>query len=190
MPAAQEETPLIGAEASTPDDHPLLWFVFNGVRLVAIAISLAMMVAQVLTLMVLDEGLFQCILRVYMLSFCVCFCLAELNLFQTQIPFLAGWIHRGIMYSFVGVIGVEEANTVKISKNNRTHKVKETFVGKMSGTYVWIVSVSMFAVGLVYMCMGAMCLRKVYNRMNNIINGNSNGRSTTTTTTSGGADAA
>lgn len=162
-----EEAPLVGSTESDTggDTHPLLWFVFHGVRLAAVAVSAAMMVAQVLTLLVLDESLLQEVLRIYMIAFCACFILAELNLFQQRIPQFVGWIQRGIMYSFVGVIGVEEANTVRISKSKRTHRVAETPIGKLSGSYVWIVSVVMFLVGLAYICMGAMCLRRVYDRM-------------------------
>ena len=165
----KETTPLVASGSSSQDSVSAMdkfwWIIFHTLRLAAVLISLAMIVAQGLTLVVLDEGVFEGILRLYIFVFCVLFMLAELEYFQDKIPFLVGWIHRGVMYSFIGVIGVEEASNVKITRNAITHKVKESFVGRISATYVWTASVVMFCLGLVYMLLGAFCLRKVYDRI-------------------------
>jgi hypothetical protein len=166
MSAPSEDTPLVGSatEPSQGFDGCFKWF-FRAVRFVGVIVSISTIVAQALTLIMADESIFQAILRFYIELLCVCFILAELDMFQQQLFFFVPFLQRGFMYTFIGLIGVEEAETVKISQNARTHRVQSTLGGKTAGLVIFVASFAMIAVGCIYIIMGALCLRRVYDRV-------------------------
>lgn len=165
---AKETTPLTSNTAEPSESssftEDVLWWVFHTAKIGAILTCLAMVVAQALTLVMLDETVFQLFLRFYLFALCGLFCLAEMDLWQDKIPFLVGWIQRGALYALVGLIGFEESFTVSIVRNTKTHKVHESLIGRITGSFVWVVSFVMFCIGVAYVVMRFLGLQQVYNR--------------------------
>ena len=166
-PTANETTSLVNNNSNDNNRKKvgIVFVIIQTIRYVAIIISIAMILAQMLTLAILDESIFQGLLRIYMFGFCITFIIIELNSScckSTKLKFLqnGNFILRGIMYSFIGVIGIEESETVQISTNYRG-KVQTTIGGKLSGSYVWLSSISMFLLGIIYILMGICCLDRI-----------------------------
>lgn len=147
---------------------PYFLFFFNTMRVLAVVASIRMCVAQIVTVCILNESFFQDILRVYVCSFCLLFMLAELDWFQDKITFLQPWMYRGFMYTFVGVVGVEEASTVKVHEDKESHHLSETWVGKLGSAFVFGSSLAMFFIGCIYVLMGACRVRRVHTRLRSI----------------------
>lgn len=163
--AATEDTPLVESDTNGKKGDGCLYVFFHGLRVVAIIVCITQIVSQFLTIMILNEDGFQDVLRVYVVVFCIGFILAELDLYRENLPFLVSWAHRGFFYTFIGVIGVEEAKTVRISQNAKTHRVKISLSGRLGGLIVMISSLSIFVLGILYILMAAMCLRKIHDRV-------------------------
>mmetsp|Transcript_42201 Transcript_42201/g.59263 ORF Transcript_42201/g.59263 Transcript_42201/m.59263 type:complete len:182 (+) Transcript_42201:131-676(+) len=161
----EEDTPLLGSATEPHGLDNCFTVVFHTVRLVAVIASICGILAQSLTLAILNEGIMQDFLRYYVCIFCICFILAELNIWQRRLTFLVNFIFRGFMYTFIAVILIEEAQTVKISKNVKTHKLRISFSGEAASVFVYATAFAIFLVGIIYVIMGALCLRRVYDRV-------------------------
>jgi hypothetical protein len=135
---------------------------FRMVKLVALVCALAMGIGQIVGIAFPGEGLdpIQWVLHMYMLGFCVVMILTELEWGQFLIgsPTLSNWISRGILYSFVGVIGISENRVMSVEDSDSGGALPKT-----AAMYVEVVAYGMVAVGLVYFAMGAFCCQLFYN---------------------------
>jgi len=74
----------------------------------------------------------------------------------TNSRILTVWVTRGIFYAFIGVLGLQESPG-DISGESKTRYEEVRFVEG--------IAYAMIAVGLLYFCMGVLCLQLVYNKM-------------------------
>jgi hypothetical protein len=105
-------------------------------------------------------------LKVYISLFCITFVLVESNL---PIPFirtselLQAFISRGFIYSFLGLICVEEAYSERV-RDIVSHGKEEFYVGWLA-IFMQISSWFMLGVGTLYMLLGVFCLRGFRDRL-------------------------
>ena len=102
----------------------------------------------------------------YISFFCVSFILVESDIpvpFLKDSPILNNWISRGFLYSFIGLIGVQEAYSERVEElvghaNDRFHVA-------WVPTFMQISSWIMVATGYIYMLMGLCCLKGLRDRL-------------------------
>jgi hypothetical protein len=132
----------------------------------AVLISGMMALSQIVNLAILSSTrgeIIQDILRVYILLFCAMFILSELQFeqFLKLVPLMKNWIYRGFLYSFVGIIGVEESYAALAEEYPNLPSFRE----EMASLFLKITSYAIFTVGLLYMVMGLLCLKGVWERL-------------------------
>mmetsp|Transcript_28615 Transcript_28615/g.44224 ORF Transcript_28615/g.44224 Transcript_28615/m.44224 type:complete len:346 (+) Transcript_28615:65-1102(+) len=148
-------------------------FLFDIVRYLAIFASGAMLFMQILPIAVLDKdeitGL-QYFVRVYLIIFCASFILLESRiplLRRLSFPAHDNWILRGFMYTFIGIIGMEQDVAIKVED---IASGTANILGPDYGTLFASLSIAittwiMVGVGVLYMILGTMCLQKWYERL-------------------------
>ena len=104
----------------------------------------------------------QGLLRCYVVLACFTIVLNELSVtqFLRESRILRAWITRGIIYSFVGVLGLAENDTTSADMdhiNAPGHDQAMKFIN--------VVACTMTAMGALYYVMGCLCLQLVYNRV-------------------------
>lgn len=135
--------------------------VFVLISMVALLANISMLIAQILPFCFAKIGLLQCCLRLYVFLFTGVFILAEIEVpyVAKNISSLNNWFLRGLMYSFIGLIGAEEARSVVEYKAVRG-KLKTGMNTKMVSLFIEISSWAMVGVGLVYILMSILRLRR------------------------------
>ncbi|KAK1734200.1 hypothetical protein QTG54_015203 [Skeletonema marinoi] len=145
-------------------------FLFDIVRYLAIFASGAMLFMQILPIVVLDKdeitGL-QYFVRVYLIIFCASFILLESRIPLLRRPAHDNWILRGFMYTFIGIIGMEQDVAIKVED---IASGTANILGPDYGTLFASLSIAittwiMVGVGVLYMILGTMCLQKWYERL-------------------------
>jgi hypothetical protein len=133
-------------------------FIFIGV--VAILVAALMVVVQITSLAVLDGFVIQYILRCYLIVLSVMFILAEIPVetFLTCAPVFKNWVHRGFLYTFVGVVGFEESYAILAQDDAHFQGDWEHWIALLLS----ITSVSMFCIGVIYMNMGLCCMNRLW----------------------------
>ena len=99
-------------------------------------------------------------MRCYVVLMCLLVILNELQWTQfiRESAILRIWITRGIFYSFVGVLGLEENDTSAVAA--------EHFKGQAQALqFVEVVAYSMVACGCAYFVMGCLCIQLIHNRI-------------------------
>lgn len=149
-----------------PPPRSCLYTLFVIFSSLAVFITGMMVLAQILNVAILKSTkgvIIQHILRVYVLVFCIMFILAELQFerFLKLVPSMKNWMYRGFLYSFVGIIGIEESYAALAEEYPQMPSLQEGMVS----LFLRISSYAMFAVGLIYIAMGLLCLRGVWERL-------------------------
>eukprot|EP00816_Leptocylindrus_hargravesii_P005922 CAMPEP_0196812618 /NCGR_PEP_ID=MMETSP1362-20130617/29053_1 /TAXON_ID=163516 /ORGANISM="Leptocylindrus danicus, Strain CCMP1856" /LENGTH=252 /DNA_ID=CAMNT_0042188401 /DNA_START=187 /DNA_END=945 /DNA_ORIENTATION=- len=138
---------------------------FDCVSSVTALSALCMGLSQVLPVFFVDEGDIgpvQMALRVYMTLFCVGVIVAELEcLLINRMPLLHSWLVRGIVYSFLGVVGMEESVAVKFDLNNDDDSSVPTTREGHASLFIKLSSYAMTALGVLYFLMGCLCMKRL-----------------------------
>ena len=137
---------------------------FSVIGALAVLIAGLEILAQVLTFAILKKGnIIQIVLRAYILLFSVFFILAELRIevFLRFVPSLHNWINRGFLYTFVGVIGVEESYASLAEQYPELPGLKE----ELTSIFLKMVSIAMISIGVLYMILGILCMKSVYEKV-------------------------
>ena len=149
---------------------------FDIVRYLAIVASCTMLIMQIIPIVILNEsgsegitGL-QYFVRVYLIIFCVSFVLLESRiplLRQLSFPAHDNWILRGFMYTFIGIIGMEQDVAIKVEDiASGTSNILGPGYGVLFASLaIAITTWIMVGVGVLYMVLGVMCLQKWYERL-------------------------
>lgn len=146
---------------------------FDIVRYLAIFASGAMLFQQFLPIIGLDKeeitGL-QYFVRVYLIIFCVSFILLESRiplLKRLTFPAHDNWILRGFMYTFIGIIGMEQDVAIKVEDiaSGTTNILGPDYGNLFASLLVAITTWIMVGVGVLYMILGVMCLQQWYERL-------------------------
>jgi hypothetical protein len=148
---------------------------FDAVRYLAIFASCAMLFMQIIPIVILGVGGItglQYFVRIYLIIFCVSFILLE-----SRIPLLRrltfpshdnNWILRGFMYTFIGIIGMEQDVAIKvedIASGTSNILLGPNYATLFASLSIAIATWIMVGVGVLYMLLGVMCLQKLYERL-------------------------
>jgi hypothetical protein len=160
------------AKPHVPGVNPCLWL-FHTLQGVGVLASLMLCVTQVIPLVfargdVLDRvGPASVALKAYISSFCAVFVAVETDL---PVPILRdsnlfqGYFSRGFLYSFLGLICLEEAYSERVRDIVRKSQSSVDRVG-WAPIFMQLSSWLMLAVGCVYMLMGICCLKRLRDRL-------------------------
>lgn len=175
-PAATETTSLVGEDPLTPgattaihedtyEIHPRskLYSVFMAISSAAVLISGLELLAQVLSLALVGGIFIEHLLRAYMITFSVMFILSELQLdwFVEMVPPFKNWIYRGFLYSFTGVIGIEQSYAILAEEYPKIPGLK----GEIASIALRVSSIAMLCIGVIYMLMSVLCLKGVFEKV-------------------------
>lgn len=140
--------------------------VISGVTVIA---SLGLLATQLIPLCLgglTGQGYFDLALKVYVIMFCILFLLVESD---SPVPFirnsqlLNNYISRGFVYSFLGLICLEEAYSVRVKEIVSTHA--DAYHVSWASLFMQISSWLIFACGCLYMLMGLCCLKRLRDRV-------------------------
>jgi hypothetical protein len=151
----------IEGDSPCPSRETWLCRFFVAVSAMSALASALLLLAQVASLFAFASLWFiQLVLRLYVVLFCIMFLLAELqvSVFLERAGAFRSWFHRGFLYSMVGVIGLEESKAAL----GEAYPKYPSAVDVAISAVLQVSSVSMFCVGILYMIMGAFCLRPVW----------------------------
>jgi cation transport ATPase len=133
--------------------HKLFFFI----SVVAMIAALSMATGQIVGLVYKKLGPIQWVLRGYVIALCflVLFNELEMSKLARENMILHNWVCRGLLYSFIGVIGLEENDTY-VYKDDPP-------LGSGSAKYfMQAVSWIIVGVGAVYFVMGLLCIQRQY----------------------------
>jgi hypothetical protein len=148
-----------------PRENPCLWL-FHFLQGVAVLVSLCLLATQLIPLFLMSAadyseriGILSVALKVYIALFCLMFVVVETGLpvpFVRSSQLLQNYLSRGFIYSFLGLICVEEAYSERV-KDLITHGKDEFHVGWVA-IFMQLSSWLMLGVGVLYMLLGMCCL--------------------------------
>jgi len=144
---------------------------FDSVRYLAILASSMMLLMQLVPLYILksESTWLQIAVRSYLAIFCLFFILTESN-----IPILrdllskfahSNWILRGFLYSFIGLIGIEQNLAIKvadIAAGTTNSVLGPTYGTLFASLFMDITTWTMISVGILYFVLGLLCMQKWY----------------------------
>mmetsp|Transcript_39651 Transcript_39651/g.48279 ORF Transcript_39651/g.48279 Transcript_39651/m.48279 type:complete len:262 (+) Transcript_39651:160-945(+) len=144
--------------------YPKRTFVHNWFIMVSILAGVSaflMGVGQFIGLFYQESGPVQSVVRVYMMAMCGLIVLNELEWlsFTRDSKLLWIWISRGIVYSFVGVIGIQE-----IEASEARSSVTEIWSAGLR-KYLVLTAWAMIASGILYFVLGVTCMQIVLGRL-------------------------
>jgi hypothetical protein len=150
-------------EAEQQDCSRDAWLLrfFSLVSALAAVASVVLLLSQLASVLVFsDLGLIQTLLRAYVAVFCVLFLLAEMRveLFLDRAASFQSWFQRGFLYTWVGVMGVEESVAALGQAYPKYPGVSNVAIS----TLLRASSFAVFGVGVLYMLMSVFCLRSVW----------------------------
>lgn len=147
---------------------------FDFVRYLAIIASSLMFTMQMVPLVIVggESTWLQIAVRLYLALFCFSFVLTE-----ARIPFLQkivsphnNWIIRGFLYTFIGLIGMEQDLAVRIEEIAGGKTSIASILGPNYGTlfaslFMSITTWIMISVGILYTILGLLCMQRWYERL-------------------------
>lgn len=155
-----------------PGQNACLWL-FHLLEGVSITAALCLMITQILPVVLVRPkdiaariGVTSMALRVYIAIFCILFVCTET---QAPVPvvrnsqLLQTYISRGFLYSFLGLICVEEAYSERV-KGIVSH-VDDSFHIAWASVFMEVSSWLMLATGALYTLLGVFCCKRVRDRM-------------------------
>jgi hypothetical protein len=120
-----------------------------------------MLVGQLVGLYFYNMDPIQSLMRCYVVLMCALIVLNEMGWTSVvrESDILRIWIFRGIFYSFVGVLGMEEMDTESASAHTTAASQKVAL------KFIQIVAYVMVGCGIAYFIMGCLCLQLLRNRI-------------------------
>mmetsp|Transcript_12655 Transcript_12655/g.17960 ORF Transcript_12655/g.17960 Transcript_12655/m.17960 type:complete len:235 (+) Transcript_12655:2897-3601(+) len=134
---------------------------FNFIRFITIFSASNMLLGQFIGIAFDAVGPIQYVLRIYVILLCCLTILNELEWTNLTLSsaLLKIWISRGLIYGFVGVLGLEENDVSPHTKNM-------SMVGRTAAlNYIKVVAWMMVACGILYTVMGILCLQIVSDKI-------------------------
>lgn len=153
-----------------PHDNPCL-YIFHIFSAIAVMSSTCLIATQIIPIVWLanhnqvSENLLTLGLKSYITLFCVMFVVVEADLKVPLIrssPLMQNYFSRGFIYSFIGLVCVEESYSERI-KDSIT--ARDAFHVGWIAIFMQISSWFMLGVGLVYMLFGMCCLKRLRDRL-------------------------
>ena len=130
---------------------------FQFIQTLTIGSACHMALGQIVGMAVEYVTATQYVIRVYVILLCALTILNELEWtrYATDSTLLRLWITRGLFYSFVGVLGLEE----------NASSPKREGVSTILLVYLRVVAWSMVCCGVIYSVMGCACLQLVADQL-------------------------
>ena len=124
--------------------------------------ALLMGLGQIVGMTFEDIDVISYVLRTYVIVLCLLVILIEADwtALVKNSSILGYWITRGLFYSFVGVIGIQQNDHV-----NERNPSENPDSDSISLQFIRVVAWLMVGCGILYFCMGALCLQILYNRV-------------------------
>jgi hypothetical protein len=161
-----------------PHMNPCLWM-FHLLEGISVTASVCLLLTQIIPFFQTTSidnkttsattstmSLLDILLKIYISMFCLLFILTEIQAPIPSIrnsPILQVYISRGFLYSFVGLICVEEAYSERVKEVLNTHH-DEFYVGWYA-IFMDVSSGFMLACGITYMTLGLCCLKRLRDRI-------------------------
>jgi hypothetical protein len=157
-----------------PNMNPCLWM-FHLLEGISVTASVCLLLTQIIPLFqtnntttsaITTMSILDILLKIYISLFCVLFILTETQAPIPSIrnsPLLQVYISRGFLYSFVGLICVEEAYSERV-KEVLTTRHDEFYVGWYA-IFMDVSSGFMLLCGIIYMTLGLCCLKRLRDRI-------------------------
>ncbi|KAL3759969.1 hypothetical protein ACHAWU_000592 [Discostella pseudostelligera] len=143
--------------------------IFDVVRYSAIISCFMMFLTQTIPLIIfIDESTWlQIAVRLYLAIFCLIFILVE---FRTPLfnGIVQNWILRGFLYSFIGLIGMEQDLAIRveeISAGSTSSVLGPDFLTLFAMLFINITAWTIISVGILYILLGVFCLQGLYERL-------------------------
>ena len=142
---------------------------FRLVSAVTVIASLGLLATQLLPLFLAplkSQGYFDLALKVYVACFCFLFIVVECDVpvpFVRHSQLLQTYLSRGFLYSFLGLICLQEAYSERVKEMVSTHA--DEFDVAWASLFMQISSWLIFACGVFYMLMGLCCLKNLRDRI-------------------------
>ena len=98
-------------------------------------------------------------LRLYILIFCLIFIFVELDWpprIMRNLP-TNNWLMRGWIYSFLGLVGMEEAFAVLVSDSSTNNILGSDLIS----IFIQLASWGMVLIGILYFALGILCMRSL-----------------------------
>jgi len=137
------------------------WF-YIILMLSTVFIALCMGISQILPLFRTEVHGLELAVRCYMTLFSLVIVAVELELVFHQSTLFNNWIAKGIIYSFLGLVGMEEARTVSEDihlKHPDSQSIYFTLLFISASSWVFV------AVGMLYFLLGIFCMKGVRDRI-------------------------
>lgn len=134
--------------------------IFVFVSIVAGLTSFNMGLGQFVGMVYFKVDPIQYVLRVYIIALCALMVLTELEWTKMtrESRLLNNWVSRGCVYSFIGVLGLEENDVSPLDDTSELGR-------EAALNYIKVVAWLMIGCGILYFCMGVLCLQLVCNRL-------------------------
>lgn len=153
----------------TPGHNPCLWM-FHLLEGVTTVVCCCLLVSQVFPFFIMrlrDIGFLVTLLKVYISLFCLLFVLTETG---APVPLLRGsallqpYLSRGFLYSFLGLICVEEAYSERV-KDMMSNSNRDEFHISWAPLFMQVTAWLVLSCGVIYMLLGICCLKRLRDRM-------------------------
>mmetsp|Transcript_14352 Transcript_14352/g.22402 ORF Transcript_14352/g.22402 Transcript_14352/m.22402 type:complete len:295 (-) Transcript_14352:1255-2139(-) len=149
---------------------------FHFLEFMGVLASIGLLTTQALPLFfvpIAEIGILQLALRLYVSLFCLSFMLVEFNVparFIRDSTILQAYFSRGFIYSFIGLIGMEESYAVTVKTltaegNGGTHQY-DAFRISWAPLFILVSSWLMVITGVLYMLLGICCMKKLRDSLN------------------------
>lgn len=151
-----------------PPHKPMALQFFHSIEFVAIVASLRLAGTQLVPLVVMpihDLTLINIILRIYITLFCIGVCLIELERPRIILPspLLQHYLTRGLLYTFLALVAMNDANVSGI-QDMQKHEKQLEYV-PWTAVFTEMVAWPLFLVGHAYMLMGLCCMNSYRERL-------------------------
>jgi hypothetical protein len=142
--------------------RPCALQLFGCLNVITTIVTIGMALGQFLGL-VFDphQDILELVLRIYVLAFCTLIICNEFQIstWTRDATLLRFWVTRGILYAFVGMLGLME-NDISNIRNNGS-----TVANAASTLYLAIVAWALIVCGCFYTLLGLCCAQLAYDRM-------------------------
>ena len=132
---------------------------FASITTLSIIVLACMSISQIILLSKKHLPFLQFSLRLYILIFCLVFLLVELDWppqIMRNLP-TSNWLMRGWIYSFLGLVGMEEAFAVLVSDSSTSNILGSDLIS----IFVQLSSWGMVVIGVLYFVLGLLFMRSL-----------------------------
>jgi len=139
--------------------------IFVAIQVIAIFANLSMLATQIVPIIICDIDILQKGIRCYLAFFSLLFLLTEFEVgFTTKSNALTNWITRGFLYTFIGIVTMEQ-HVAMVDAGALDHpksKIASDFNWNVewASLFIHVTGVWMVGLGILYFLMGVFCLKR------------------------------